>query len=265
MRTERRSAAPRQMAHRVSRSERVRGAAAGSGAGSAAHAAARTVAALRRNVAAMSPKRLGLIAAGVTAALVAAIGVFSPAAAGTGPGPGSAPSAGQAAASTAPSIVGSAWGGAGGIDLLDLITKGALVLVLLFITLRVLGRMQSAGGPRRGGRLNVLESRPLASKASLHLVAVGDRRLVVGLTPNGIVALAELDAAELETAEAGEAEASPAGEAEAGPDGAAPRRAARPQLPAGQLPFASTLNALLAPIDGFADRLAGKLGGSRIR
>jgi flagellar biogenesis protein FliO len=260
------------MAHRVSRSERPRGV---SGvvatSATAGLAAANLAGAIRRSVATMSPKRAALVAAGVMAAFVAAVGLFSPAqVAGTGPGasvaPTPAPSAAASAAATAaPSIVGTDWGGTGGIDVVDLIIKGSVVLILLFISLRVLGRMQSAS-PSKSGRLNVLESRQLASKASLHLVAVGDRRLVVGLTPNGMVALTELDAAELEAAEAAGAEASREGDAEAGPYGAAPRTTTpRPQLPVGQLPFASTLNMLLAPIDGFADKLAGKLGGSRVR
>ena len=111
---------------------------------------------------------------------------------------------------------------------------------------------------RRHGS-NVLESRTLASKASLHLVAVGDRRLVVGLTPSGMVALAELDAAELEDARTAE---SPAGEPEAG----AGRRPTDGRRPAGaasasarQAPARSrTLNALLAPIDS-RHRPAGRV------
>ena len=94
--------------------------------------------------------------------------------------------------------------GAAGIDPIDLIGKGVVVAALLYLTLRVLRRMQA--GPAAGSRrLQVIETRPLGPKASLHLVAIGERRLVVGLSPGGIVALAELDAAELaELAGAGE-------------------------------------------------------------
>jgi len=152
--------------------------------------------------------------------------------------------------------------GLGALDLLDLTTKLVIVLVLLFITLRVLGRMQAAG-PRRGGRLEVLETRSLAPKASLHLVAVGDRRLVVGLTPSGMVSLAELTKDELEAGDfalefaAQEAAAAGAAASNAG-TGAAP--AARPLFPAG-----SPLNTLVRPIDAFADRLASAIGGARAR
>ena len=146
--------------------------------------------------------------------------------------------------------------GLGALDLVDLATKCVVVLALLFITLRVLGRMQAAG-PRRGGRLEVLESRPLAPKASLHLVAVGDRRLVVGLTPNGMVSLAELKADELAAADF----ATELAAQEAAAHAPAVRTpAAHPLLPA-----SSPLNALIAPVDAFAGRLASLLSGGRAR
>ncbi len=114
--------------------------------------------------------------------------------------------AGDARPSTPPvaaSALDSATGSVG-IEPLDLIGKGVVVAALLYLTLRALRRIQA--GPAAGSRqLQVLETRPLGPKASLHLVAVGERRLVVGLTPGGIVAIAELDAAELvEPAVAGE-------------------------------------------------------------
>jgi flagellar biogenesis protein FliO len=145
---------------------------------------------------------------------VALIGALHPASvAGVQP----TPSATLAATSAA----GSVWGigdSAGSIDWLGLITKGTVVLALLFITLRLLGRT-SGDVKKRPGRLEVLESKTLAPKASLHLVAIGDRRLVVGLTPSGMVSLAELDAGELETDEAAaSADADPAA-AVAGPVG----------------------------------------------
>jgi flagellar biogenesis protein FliO len=84
-----------------------------------------------------------------------------------------------------------------GPDLLDLGAKTLLVVVLLFLTLRVLRRVQGVGQARGSGTLSVLESRPLGPKTQLHLVAVGDRRLVIGQSPSGLVALGELDAAEL--------------------------------------------------------------------
>ena len=214
-------------------------------------------AALRRSA---SPARASAAAVIVVLGAVAAIGALTPARA-SGLSSGAAPSG--AASSGAPvaaaSQVGAAWSGAGGLDVLDLVTKGGLVLILLFITLRVLGRMQ-ASSPKRAGRLNVLESRTLASKASLHLVAVGDRRLVVGLTPSGMVALAEMDASEIEEAESEQSRA--AAIASAGATNSA-AGAASAGLPASQ--FATTLNSLMAPIDGLTDRLAGFFSGGRAR
>ena len=149
--------------------------------------------------------------------------------------------------------------GFGALDLIDLGFKSLIVLVLLLVTLRVLGRMQAAA-PKRQGRLQVLESRSLASKASLHLVAVGDRRLVVGLTPSGMVSLAELKADELE---AGDFAAELAAQ-QVAVDGAttvlADRAALKPLFPAW-----SPLNNLIAPIDAFAGRLAALLSGGRAR
>jgi flagellar biogenesis protein FliO len=84
-----------------------------------------------------------------------------------------------------------------GPDPLDLVTKGALVAVLLFLTLRVLRRVQGGASSRNHGFLDIIESRPLGSKMQLHLVAVGDRRLVIGQSPAGLVALGELDLADL--------------------------------------------------------------------
>jgi flagellar biogenesis protein FliO len=222
------------------------------------------VAAVRRWA---TPSHLAMTGVAAVLTVVAAIGAFGPAPVS---GAGSVPTAGSSAAlatssavaasTAAASQVGAAWGGSSGsLDVFDLLTKGGLVLVLLFITLRVLGRMQGAG-PKREGRLNVLESRTLASKASLHLIAIGDRRLVVGLTPSGMVALAEMDASEIEQAQT---EDSPAGdEAPIDDDTTAARRAragqASPQ-------FAATLNTLMAPIDRVTDRLAGFVGGGRVR
>jgi hypothetical protein len=87
-----------------------------------------------------------------------------------------------------------------------------------------------------------------------------------------MVALAELDAAELEDAQAAE---SPAGEP-ASPTTPSRRAAGQSAsglasgqsasgLASGQVPFAATFNTLMAPIDGFTDRLAGFFNGGRAR
>jgi flagellar biosynthetic protein FliO len=191
--------------------------------------------------------RVAVIAAGAGMAIVAGVGILNPQPVAGGGQPAPASAAPTDLAATA----GSLWdsGSVAGMDWFGLVTKCLLVLVLLYITLRFLNRMQTAS-PKKAGRLQVLESRPLAQKASLHLVAVGDRRLVVGLTPNGMVALAELDAGELEAAVA-DAEAAAA-------DGSVPAAQIQPA-------FGAVFAAVSAPIDAITGRLAGFLGGGRIR
>jgi len=100
------------------------------------------------------------------------------------------------AAGTATAGLTLAGGAAGEPSLLELGGKAAFVIILLVITLQLLRRSQRVGR-QAGALLVVLESRPLAAKATMHLVAIGDRRLVIGHTPNGLVALAELTADEL--------------------------------------------------------------------
>lgn len=95
------------------------------------------------------------------------------------------------------------------LDPIGLLGKGVLVVALLYVTLRVLRHVQ-AGSVAGQHRLEILETRPLGPKASLSLVAVGERRIVVGLTPAGMVALAELDASELGGPVAGGADEPPA-------------------------------------------------------
>jgi flagellar biogenesis protein FliO len=198
-----------------------------------------------------SGRRIAVIAGLTALAAVALVGIVQPLTAAGG----AQPSASDALSGGVGSVWSSGAAG-GGIDVVDLITKGTIVLILLFITLRVLGKMSPTAARKSGGKLLVLESRPLAPKASLHLVAVGDRRLVVGLTPNGMVSLAELDASEFETEAAGESLA--AGDGFGPVAGAAAGRAA-PSA------FGPTLDRLLAPLDAVTGRLAMLLGGGRTR
>ncbi len=205
-----------------------------------------------------SARRLALIAAGAAVAVVALVGLLHPL-----PAAGGQPQAttyAVAAAPTGASSVLNVGDATAGINWLDLITKGVIVLVLLFITLRVLGRMQGTA-PKRGSRLSVLESRTLAPKASLHLVAIGDRRLVVGLTPSGMVSLAELDAAELEAEAADAGATDDAAALLPGPRGIAGSFAGGSARPA----LGTAIDALLKPVDAFSGRLATLLGGDRVR
>lgn len=80
----------------------------------------------------------------------------------------------------------------GGLDLFDLGTKTAVVAGLLYLTLRVLRRMQNGGRGNAGDGIAVVETRSIAPKASVHIVSVRGRELVVGLSPAGLVTLADL-------------------------------------------------------------------------
>ncbi|HWP63667.1 MAG TPA: flagellar biosynthetic protein FliO [Candidatus Binatia bacterium] len=82
------------------------------------------------------------------------------------------------------------------LDPFDLGAKLALVGLLLYLALRLLRRFV---GPAAlgGGPIVVLASRPLGPKSALHLVALGERRLLVGESPAGLVGLTELSAEEL--------------------------------------------------------------------
>jgi flagellar biogenesis protein FliO len=195
----------------------------------------------------VSARRIGAIACFAAIAAVALIGMLHPLSAAGGAQPSATA---DLAAATG---VGSVWGiddGGSGTNWIDLIAKGTIVLALLYITLRILGRT-GAGSKKRGGRLEVLESRTLAAKASLHLIAIGDRRLVVGLTPSGMVSLAELDAAELETETA-------AADAAAETADSGTTQTPRPGL-------ASALGSPLWPLDAIAGRIALLMNGGRVR
>jgi flagellar biosynthetic protein FliO len=85
------------------------------------------------------------------------------------------------------------------LDPLDVTVKAVFVLGLLVVTLFVLRRIGT--GPRDPrARIAVLESRSIAHKAQVVLVAVGERRLVVGVTAGSMTTLADIDPADLEPA-----------------------------------------------------------------
>lgn len=111
-------------------------------------------------------------------------------------GAGSVTGPDQAGVNPPPGVLGSVSSASQNPDLVGFGAKGVIVVALLLITLRVLRHAQQGGRPA-SARLILLESRPLGPKATLYLVAVGDRRLVVGLTPSGLVPLAELGVEEL--------------------------------------------------------------------
>jgi hypothetical protein len=147
------------------------------------------------------PRRRWLL----VAALAALVGLVAVGRAIADLGPAAPPTAGQPPASAAASMSGG-WPppspGVAVVDPLDIGAKLALVGFLLYLALRLLGRLVAPAGVR-GGPIVVLASRPLGPKAALHLVAVGERRILVGESPAGIVGLTELTADELEIGVAG--------------------------------------------------------------
>ena len=208
-----------------------------------------------------SARRVATLVSLAGLAAVALIGTLHPlTAAGA-----AAPSA-TAALGTA-SGVGSVWASgdpSGGLNWPDLVTKGVIVLALLFITLRVLGRV-GGGTTKHGGRMEVLESRTIAPKASLHLVAIGERRLVVGLTPSGMVSIAELDAAELESEAGAAAAAEDVATAAADRAGRATTGSTAGASTGSPWLAGSALGSLLAPLDGLTGRVVMFLNGGRVR
>jgi flagellar biogenesis protein FliO len=118
----------------------------------------------------------------------------APVAAAAAPAASNVPATADATASVAFSL------GAGSaiptFNAADIIAKALLVLALVVITLRIMRRVQA--GPRDPrALLRVVETRTIGPKAQVVLVAVGDHRLVVGLSPAGMTTLADLPAAEL--------------------------------------------------------------------
>ena len=109
----------------------------------------------------------------------------------TGSVTGTAPTGVTGAAPTGMASGLQGFGTTAGIDLLDLAAKTVLVLGLLYLTLRALRRLQG-GRSTPGGGIAVLETRAIAPKASLYVVSIRGRELVVGLSPAGLVTLADL-------------------------------------------------------------------------
>ncbi|MCC6174145.1 MAG: flagellar biosynthetic protein FliO [Chloroflexi bacterium] len=76
---------------------------------------------------------------------------------------------------------------------LDLLLKLGAVLALAYVSLAALRRYSVGMGPRRGSLLEVLDSTSLGQNRSVYVVRAGDKRLVLGVTPQQITTLSELD------------------------------------------------------------------------
>lgn len=68
------------------------------------------------------------------------------------------------------------------------------IIVLAWVSLRLLWAYQSRLGRHRPGNLRVIDTVSLASQRSLYLVQVGDRQLLIGVTPSQISLLGEMPA-----------------------------------------------------------------------
>lgn len=199
-------AAPRRMAHPAARRS------AGAAFGRFGRAAAAVVADLGSSLGAVGAPTARVVGrtrlAGRPIALGAAIliGVVGLAVAGRAAGlvaPDGIASAGDVAgpATMTTDQVGGGWPppppATIAVDPLDLGAKLALVGLLMYLALRLL-RHLVAPTALRSGPIVVLATRALGPKSALHLVAIGERRLLVGESPAGLVGLTELAAEELE-------------------------------------------------------------------
>ncbi len=79
----------------------------------------------------------------------------------------------------------------------------ATVLFLVWALSRLAGRNRGVAGAKRSGapgeaRLELLSRKSLSRTASVVVVRVGDRNLVVGVTPQSVTLITEVAASELE-------------------------------------------------------------------
>jgi flagellar protein FliO/FliZ len=84
------------------------------------------------------------------------------------------------------------------VELLRVLGSLAVVLLLMWAAARVLRRTTTG---RATGSLEVLARQPLSRTASLAVVRVGDRALVVGIADQRVSLLTETDLASVRTAE----------------------------------------------------------------
>lgn len=83
----------------------------------------------------------------------------------------------------------------GGLALMGGAVKLALVMGLLFVTLRLVGRVNGRTGSRPGDPVRVVSRSALGRRASLVVVRVGARQLVLGVTEQCVNVVTEVAAA----------------------------------------------------------------------
>lgn len=117
------------------------------------------------------------------------------------------------------------------MELLWLLGRMAVVFVLLAVVLQLLKRSDSLRGRSRTGGLQVMSSTRLGKAATLSIVELDGRRLVLGVTASSVTVLTEVEAtAAAEAAET--AEDGSAAEPAAAPSFAALLAASRSLVPA---------------------------------
>ena len=86
-----------------------------------------------------------------------------------------------------------------------MLIKVGLVFGLLFVTLKVVGKMHSGGsklsGRHEGAVIQVIGRQSIGRNADVTVVTLGDRTLVLGVTEHNVSMVAELDPEEMETRE----------------------------------------------------------------
>lgn len=88
-----------------------------------------------------------------------------------------------------------------------MLIKVAFVFGLLFVTLRLVGKLYSGGGAKiMGGRhegavIQVIGRQSIGRNADVTVVTLGDRTLVLGVTEHNVSMVAELDPEEMVTRE----------------------------------------------------------------
>lgn len=83
-------------------------------------------------------------------------------------------------------------------SILGMLFTVAAVLVLAYFVTRYLGGhgLRLPGGASRGGNMRLVDQLPLSREQKLALVQVGERWLLLGVSPNATNLLAELTAEE---------------------------------------------------------------------
>ncbi len=87
------------------------------------------------------------------------------------------------------------------LTVLGIFWKLGLVILIAYVSLYLLRRMQSTGVSRARKQLTILESHHLSPRQTVHLVQVGDQVFLIGATDQSISMLSEVSLAISEQSE----------------------------------------------------------------